>query len=146
MSFTTKINRTTLPFLSPFPAANTPPIPDPRPRFPRYGGYALSFTVALGLGANVASTYLLVASSYLLLLAGAVGFWATRSGRPDAFRIHSAALVPAGAVYASLSVVQVVAVGPSDGLVADGWEDLRADGENLYSIQVSDGVDVDGGF
>ncbi|CAM9319843.1 unnamed protein product [Scytosiphon promiscuus] len=102
-----------------------------------YGGYALSFTVSLGLGANAASTYLLVASSYLLLLAGAVGFWAARSGRPDAFRIHSAALVPAGAAYASLSVVQLVAVGPSDGLVTEAWGDLRADGENLYSIQAS---------
>lgn len=105
--------------------------------FNRYGGYALSFTVALGLGANVTSTYLLVAGGYLLLLAGAVGVWAARSGRPDAFRIHFGALVPAGALYASLTIVQLVSVGPSDEKVIGSWENLHPEGESLYSIQSS---------
>lgn len=118
-------------------------IPYPAPRrapalgYLRYGGYALSFTVALGLGANVTSTYLLVAGGYLLLLAGAVGVWAARSGRPDAFRIHFGALLPAGALYASLSVVQLVSVRPSDSRVAAAWADLHTKGESLYSIQAS---------
>lgn len=124
---------------------NPPPPPPPSPLHTpavgfyasRYGGYALSFTVALGLGANVTSTYLLVAGGYLLLLAGAVGVWAARSGRPDAFRIHFGALLPAGALYASLSVVQLVSVRPSDERVAAAWADLHAEGESLYSIQSS---------
>lgn len=103
----------------------------------RYGGYALTFTVALGLGANVTSTYLLVAGGYLLLLAGAVGVWAARSGRPDAFRIHFGALVPAGALYASLTVVQLVSVGPSDESVAASWEKLRPEGKSLFNTQAS---------
>lgn len=105
--------------------------------FNRYGGYALSFTVALGLGANVTSTYLLVAGGYLLLLAGAVGVWAARSGRPDAFRIHFGALVPAGALYASLTIVQLVSVRPSDKRVLASWQNLHPEGESLYSIQAS---------
>ncbi|CAM9658114.1 unnamed protein product, partial [Ectocarpus sp. 8 AP-2014] len=105
-----------------------------------YGGYALSFTVALGLGANVTSTYLLVAGGYLLLLAGAVGAWAARSGRPDAFRIHFGALLPAGALYASLTVVQLVSVGPSDRRVTQAWDNLHAEGESLYSVQTKVGT------
>lgn len=112
--------------------------PPPHVRsYHRYGGYALSFTVALGLGANVTSTYLLVAGGYLLLLAGAVGVWAARSGRPDAFRIHFGALLPAGALYASLTVVQLVSVGPSNGRVSASWENLHPEGESLYGIQTS---------
>lgn len=72
-----------------------------------------------------------------MLLAGAVGVWAARSGRPDAFRIHFGALLPAGALYASLTVVQLVSVGPSDGRVAASWENLHPEGESLYNIQAS---------
>lgn len=93
--------------------------------------------MALGLGANVTSTYLLVAGGYLLLLAGAVGAWAARSGRPDAFRIHFWALLPAGALYASLTVVQLVGVGPSNGRVAAAWDSLHPEGASLYSTQAS---------
>lgn len=101
----------------------------------RYGGYALSFTIALGLAANVTSTYLMVAGGYLLLLAGVVGVWAAASARPDAFRLHFGALLPAGALYASLTIVQLVLAESSNGRVEQEWSDLHPDGESLYDIQ-----------
>ena len=100
----------------------------------RYGGYALSFTLALGLGANVSSTYLMVAGGYLLLIAGAVGAWAASSIRPDAFRIHFGALLPAGVLYFSLTIVQLARVGPSNRHVEEAWDTLNP-GDDLYITQ-----------
>lgn len=114
------------------PAAHTHP---PPPLLDRYGGYALSFTLALGLGANVSSTYLMVAGGYLLLLAGAVGAWAASSIRPDAFRIHFGALLPAGVLYFSLTIVQLARVGPSNRHVKEAWASLHAGGDDLYITQ-----------
>lgn len=77
----------------------------------------------------------MVASGYFLLLAGAVGAWAAASARPDAFRLHFGALFPAGVLYASLTVVQLVSARWSNGRVEQAWPDLHPGGANLYNIQ-----------
>ncbi|CAN0438975.1 unnamed protein product [Laminaria digitata] len=77
----------------------------------------------------------MVAGGYLLLLAGAVGAWAASSIRPDAFRIHFGALLPAGALYFSLTIVQLARVGPSNRHVEDAWATLHAGGDDLYITQ-----------
>lgn len=101
----------------------------------RYGGYGLSFAIAIGLATSVTSTYLMVAGGYILLLAGVVGAWAAVSGRPDAFHIHFGALISAGALYASLCVVQLVRAGSSNDRVEKAWSDLHVDNDSLYIIQ-----------
>ena len=77
----------------------------------------------------------MVAGGYALLLTGVVGAWAAVSARPDAFRIHFGVLVPAGALYASLCVVQLVHAGSSNEHVENAWTDLNAGGYSLYSVQ-----------
>lgn len=101
----------------------------------RYGGYALSFTISLGLAASVTSTYLMLTGGYVLLLAGAVGAWATASGRPEAYRLHFGVLLPAGALYASLTIVQLVRAQSSNSRVEDAWPKLHTGGETLSKIQ-----------
>lgn len=101
----------------------------------RYGGYGLSFTISLGLAASAASTYLMLAGGYILLLAGVVGAWAASSSRPDAFRLHFGALLPAGALYVSLTVAQLVRAKTSNAHVKEAWPTLNPEGQDLSIVQ-----------
>lgn len=77
----------------------------------------------------------MLAGGYVLLLAGAVGAWAAASSRPDAFRLHFGALLPAGALYASLTIVQLVTAESSNDRVLEEWADLRPQRDDRYNIQ-----------
>lgn len=77
----------------------------------------------------------MVAGGYLVLLAGVVGAWAAASSRLDAFRLHFGALLPAAALYASLTIVQLVSAGSSNRRVRQAWPDLHPEGENLAAVQ-----------
>lgn len=95
----------------------------------------MSFAISLGLAANATSTYLMLAGGYVLLLAGAVGAWAAVSARPDAFLLHFGALLPAGALYGTLTIVQLVSSETSNADVAQAWANLDTEGEGLLKVQ-----------
>lgn len=84
---------------------------------------------------GVTSTYLMLAGGYILLLAGAVSAWAARSGHSEAYRLHFWSLVPAGVLYAALTVVQLVRAQSSNSRIEAAWVDLYPEGEELSRVQ-----------
>lgn len=95
----------------------------------------MSFTINLGLAASVTTTYLMLAGGYILVLAGAVGAWAAVSSRPEAYRMHFGTLLPAGALYAALTVVQLVRVRSSNERVEEAWDELHTGEEDMSKVQ-----------
>lgn len=77
----------------------------------------------------------MLAGGYILLLAGAVSAWAARSGYSEAYRLHFFSLVPAGVLYAALTVVQLVRSQSSNSRIEAAWVDLHPEGEELSKVQ-----------
>lgn len=64
-----------------------------------------------------------------------VGAWAASSSRPDAYRLHFGTLVPAGALYAALTVTQFVRAKTSNTDVQEAWPSLTPGGQDLSIVQ-----------
>ncbi|CAM9373868.1 unnamed protein product, partial [Sphacelaria rigidula] len=64
-----------------------------------------------------------------------VGAWAASSSRPDAYRLHFGTLLPAGALYAALTVTQLVRAKTSNADVQQAWHSLTPGSHDLSMVQ-----------